>query len=107
MILDDELRQHVTINTHLGLFRYTHLPSGVAASPAIFQKIIESVIHSLQDVGGIVDDLIITGSNAKKHVLVKIHKIGRNAARWAPRPWEGVPDLNSEPAPLSGLKHTF
>ena len=47
---------------HLGLFRYTHLPSGVASSPAIFQ-IMDSVMNGLQGVGGILDDLIITGSN--------------------------------------------
>ena len=36
VLLDEESRQYVTINTHLGLFRYTRLPFGVAASPANF-----------------------------------------------------------------------
>ena len=63
MLLDEESRQYVTINTRLGLFRYTRLPFGIASSPAIFQKIMVSVMNGLQGVGGILDDLIITGSN--------------------------------------------
>lgn len=67
VLLDEESRQYVTINTHLGLFRYTRLPFGVASSPAIFQKIMDSVITGLHGVGGILDDLIITGSNDEAH----------------------------------------
>ena len=67
MLLDEESRKYVTINTHLGLFRYTRLPFGVASSPAIFQKIMDSVMNGLQGVGDILDDLIITGSNDETH----------------------------------------
>ena len=56
VLLDEESRKYVTINTHLGLFRYTRLPFGVASSLAIFQKIMDSVMNGLQGVGGILDD---------------------------------------------------
>jgi hypothetical protein len=59
VLLDDDSKQYVTINTHLGLYRYTRLPFGVAASPAIFQKTMDVVLNGLQGVGGILDDLII------------------------------------------------
>ena len=68
MLSDEESRQYVTINTHLGLYRYTRLPFGGASSPAIFQKIMDSVMSGLQGVGGILDDLIITGSNDERHL---------------------------------------
>jgi len=52
---------YVTINMHLGLFQHTHLPFGVASSPALFQKIMGSVMNGLE--GGILNDFIVTGSN--------------------------------------------
>ena len=67
VLLDEESKQYVTINTHLGLFRYTHLPFGVASSPAIFQKVMDSVTSGLQGVGGILDDVIVTGANDEEH----------------------------------------
>ena len=68
VLLDEESRQYVTINTHLGLFRYTCLPFGVAASPAIFQQTMDSILSGLNGVGGILDDLITTGPNGKEHL---------------------------------------
>ena len=68
VLLDDESKQYVTINTHLGLYRYTRLPFGVAASPAIFQKTMDVVLNGLQGVGGILNDLIITGKNDEEHL---------------------------------------
>lgn len=67
VLLEEESRQYLTINTHLGLFRYTHLPFGVASSPAIFQKILDSIMNGLQGVGGISDDIHIIGSNDETH----------------------------------------
>ena len=68
VLLDDESKQYVTINTHLGLYRYTRLPFVVAASPAIFQKTMDVVLNGLQGVGGILDDLIITSKNDEEHL---------------------------------------
>ena len=68
VLLDGESRQYLTVNTHLGLYRYTRLPLGVASSPVIFQKIMDSVISGLKGVGGILDDLINTGSNDERHL---------------------------------------
>ena len=68
VLLYEESRKYVTVNTHLGLYRYTRLPFGVASSPAIFQKIVDSVMSGLEGVGGILDDLIITGSNDERHL---------------------------------------
>ena len=35
LLLDDESKQYVVINTHRGLFRYTRLPFGVSSAPGI------------------------------------------------------------------------
>ena len=82
VLLDEESKQYVTVNTHLGLFRYTRLPFGVAASPAIFQQTMDSIMSSLNGVGGILDDLIVTGSNDEEHfrnlesTLKHLHSMG-------------------------------
>ena len=69
VLLDEESRQYVTFNTHLGLYRYTRLPFCVASSPAIVQKIMALVMSGLQDASGIFDDLIITGSKDERYLL--------------------------------------
>ena len=39
-----------------------------AACPAIFQQTMDSVLSGLHGVGGILDDLIVTGPNDKEHL---------------------------------------
>ena len=38
MVLEKESRQYVTVNTHRGLYRFTHLLFGIASVPALFQE---------------------------------------------------------------------
>ena len=38
ILLDDDSKQYVTINTHKGLYRYNRLPFGIASAPSIFQR---------------------------------------------------------------------
>ncbi len=45
LLLDDESRQYLTVNTHQGLYRYNRLPFGVACAPAKFQKVMETVMR--------------------------------------------------------------
>ena len=63
VVLDEKSQPYVTITTHLGLYRYTRLPFGVAAAPAIFQQIIDKMLDGLSQTRGILDDLIVTGEN--------------------------------------------
>lgn len=55
VLLDEESRQYAAINTRLGLFRYTRLPFGMAAIPAIFQQTMYSILSGFSGVGGILD----------------------------------------------------
>ncbi|XP_022799774.1 uncharacterized protein K02A2.6-like [Stylophora pistillata] len=68
VVLDEKSQPYVTINTHLGLYRYTRLPFGVAAAPAIFQQIIDKMLDGLTQTGGILDDLIVTGQSDEQHI---------------------------------------
>ena len=39
--------EYVVINTHKGLYEYRRLPFGVASAPAIFQKVMDTILQGL------------------------------------------------------------
>ena len=81
MVLDEESQPYVTITTHLGLYRYTRLPFGIAAAPTIFRQIMDKLLNGLSQTGGILDDLIVIGEDDAQHVS-NLHKHLRS--------WKGV-----------------
>ena len=56
------------MNTHLGLYRYTRLPFGVASAPAIFQRTMDQLLNGLTGVRCYLDDIIITGKSTEEHL---------------------------------------
>ena len=53
LMLDEESRKYVTINTHKGLYRYNRLPYGVSCAPGIFQRCIEGLLHDIPHTGAL------------------------------------------------------
>ena len=68
ILLDEDSREYVTINTHKGLYRPTRLPFGVASSSAIFQSKIEQVLQGIPMVVCRVDDILVSGKNDQDHL---------------------------------------
>ena len=68
LLLDEESSELVTVNTHLGLYRYTRLPFGVASAPAIFQRTMDQLLNGLTGVRCYLDDIIITGKSTEEHL---------------------------------------
>ena len=66
--LEAESRNYVTVNTHLGLYRYTRLPFGIASAPAIFQRSMDSILQGIPSVICYLDDLLITGASDQEHL---------------------------------------
>ena len=82
LVLNEELRRLVMVNTHKGLFPYTRLPFGVASAPEIFQRTMENVSHDIPQVGAYQDDILIGGRTETEHlaileqVLVRLKRAG-------------------------------
>ncbi|CAC5400803.1 unnamed protein product [Mytilus coruscus] len=82
IVLDEESRKYVTINTHKGLYQYNRLPFGVSSAPGIFKKTMENLLQGIPRVVVRVDDILITGSSKSEHlnnletVLGKIQESG-------------------------------
>ncbi len=70
IVLDEESKKYVTVNTHKGLFTYTWLPFGISSSPAIFQHTMEGVLRGILQVVVYLDDIILTGREDKDHLRI-------------------------------------
>ena len=67
LILEEDSRKFVTINTHHGLYWYTRLPIGIASMPAIFQKTMDMILQGMPSVICYIDDILITEKTETEH----------------------------------------
>ena len=68
LVLCDESKPYTTINTHRGLYTYNCLPFSISAAPAIFQRTLETLLHSIPNVCVYLDDILVTGKTTKEHL---------------------------------------
>ena len=66
--LDEASKPYVAINTHKGLYTCTRLPFGVASAPAIFQKLMDTVLQGIPGVVCYIDDILISGADEETHL---------------------------------------
>ena len=68
LMLDEESRKLVTVNTHRGLFQYQRLPFGIASAPAVFQQVMDTILQDIPGTMCYLDDIIVTGSTEEEHL---------------------------------------
>ncbi|XP_029551127.1 uncharacterized protein K02A2.6-like [Salmo trutta] len=68
LLLDEDSKEYVTVNTHKGLFRYNRLVFGVASSPAIFQRTMDNLLQGIPHVAVYLDDILVTGETEEEHL---------------------------------------
>ena len=56
------------MNTHKGLFKYNRLTLGISSAPAVFQKMIESLLQGIAVVCVYIDAILVTGSSEEEHL---------------------------------------
>lgn len=63
LLVSEESREYLTINTHRGLFRYKRLPFGLKSAPSIFQSIMDQILSGLEGVVSYLDDILVGGKD--------------------------------------------
>ena len=66
--LDEESTKYVSINTHQGLYHYKRLPFGIAPAPALFQKLMDSVLWGITGVICYIYDILVSSQDELKHL---------------------------------------
>ena len=68
MLLDKSLRELLTINTHLALFKPTRFAFGIKSATGVFQIAIENKLKGLKHTAVRVDDILVGGENDKEQL---------------------------------------
>lgn len=64
--VNEKCQEMLTINTHVGLFRYTRLSYGISCAPSLFQSIMDRILAGIPNVSCYLDDILIAGSDIEE-----------------------------------------
>ena len=67
ILLDDDSKKCVVVNTPRNLNRYNRLPFGISSALGIFQRVMECLLRGIPGVIIYLDDVLITGSLVDEH----------------------------------------
>lgn len=90
IVLDDDSKRFLTINTHRGFYCYTRLPFGVVSAPSIilFQRTMDILLQGMKGVVCYLDDVLVWGKLESDHinnlriVLQKLQAHGIWVKKW-------------------------
>ena len=68
VVLDDDSRKYLVLNTRKGLMEPTRMPYGIKPATAIFQRHITSALSSIPRTVVKVDDIFVSGANDEDHL---------------------------------------
>ena len=65
--VDENDQKYLTMNTHMGLYKFRRLPFGMKNSSMIFCEVMHKLLGGIQGVFTYVDDILVVGSNKDEH----------------------------------------
>ena len=69
VVLNEDSRKYTTVNTQQGLFQFNRLPFGISSTPAIFQRVMETLLRSVpRGVTVYLDDILVSGVDELDHL---------------------------------------
>ena len=68
IVLDQESRKYVKINTHKGLYQCTRVPYGIASVPTLFQCTMDTILQEIPNTICYLDDILVTDNSAETHL---------------------------------------
>jgi hypothetical protein len=77
-------QKFLTFNTHKGLFQYTRMVYGLASAPAIFQQVMDHILHGIKGVTCYLDDLLVSGSTleqAERRLVRVFNRLSKHNVR--------------------------
>ena len=66
--LEPESQKYCTITTHRGLYRFKRLPFGISSAPALFQKVMDTILQGAPGAMCYIDDILVTGASEAEHL---------------------------------------
>ena len=66
--LSPESQRRLALSTHRGVLLQTRLPFGISSAPGYFQEIMDRLTSDLKGVAVYLDDILVSGANAKEHL---------------------------------------
>ena len=61
-------QKHLVVNRHIGLFAFKRMPFGIHSGPAVFQKVIDTVLAGIPKVICYLDDILVAGVDEADHL---------------------------------------
>ena len=58
-----ESQKHLVINTMQGLFAFQRMPNGIHSGPAVFQRMLDTVLAGIRNVVCYIDDILVGGTD--------------------------------------------
>ena len=77
-------QEKTAFTTHMGLFEWTRMPFGVVNAPGVFQRLMQEILHGIDDdrISVYIDDILIVSNTISEHfellrkVFHKLHYVG-------------------------------